>query len=66
MKKIGGLHVITDTTIQSRFTHPELAEMAIAGGADTIQFRQKDGSTRELIESAQAVQAVCAVRMGFP
>ena len=59
MKKIGRLHVITDTTIQSRFTHAELAKMAIAGGADTIQFRQKDGSTRELIESAEAVQAVC-------
>jgi thiamine monophosphate synthase len=24
----------------------ELAELAIAGGADTIQFRQKDGATR--------------------
>ena len=60
MKKIGRLHVITDTTIQSRFTHAELAEMAIAGGADTIQFRQKAGSTRELVESAQTVQAVCA------
>ena len=60
MKRIGRLHVITDTTIQSRFTHAQLAEMAIAGGADTIQFRQKNGSTRELVESAQAVQAVCA------
>ena len=60
MKKIGRLHVITDTTIQSRFAHAELAKMAIEGGADTIQFRQKEGSTRELIESAQAVQAVCA------
>ena len=60
MKRIGRLHVITDTTIQSQFTHAELAEMAIAGGADTIQFRQKNGSTRELVESAQAVQAVCA------
>ena len=60
MKKIGRLHVITDTTIQSRFTHAELAKMAIEGGADTIQFRQKDGSTRELVESAQGVQAVCA------
>ena len=59
MEKIGRLHVITDTTIQSRFTHAELAKMAIAGGADTVQFRQKDGSTRELIESAEAVQAVC-------
>ena len=60
MKKIGRLHVITDTTIQSQFTHAELAEQAIAGGADTIQFRQKVGTTRELVESAQAVQAVCA------
>ena len=60
MKKIGRLHVITDTTIQSQFTHAELAKMAIEGGADTIQFRQKAGSTRELVESAQAVQAVCA------
>ena len=59
MKKIGRLHVITDTTIQSRFTHAELAKMAIEGGADTIQFRQKNGSTRELVESAQGVQAVC-------
>lgn len=59
MKKIGELHVITDTTIQSRFSHAQLAQMAIEGGADTIQFRQKDGSTRELVESAQAVQAVC-------
>ena len=29
MKKIGVLHVITDTTLQSRFTHTELAELAI-------------------------------------
>ena len=59
MKKIGELHVITDTTIQSRFSHAQLAQMAIEGGADTIQFRQKDGSTRKLVESAQTVQAVC-------
>lgn len=60
MKKIGELHVITNTTIQSRFTHTQLAGMAIEGGADTIQFRQKDGSTREMLESAQTVQTVCA------
>lgn len=59
MKKIGALHVITDTTIQSQFTHAQLTEMAIEGGADTIQFRQKNGSTRERIQAAQTVQAVC-------
>ena len=60
MKDIGVLHVITDTTLQSRFTHAELAELAIEGGADTVQFRQKQGTTRELIAMAQSMQAVCA------
>ena len=60
MKNIGVLHVITDTTLQSRFTHAELAELAIKGGADTVQFRQKSGTTRELITAAQRMQTVCA------
>lgn len=59
MEKVGVLHVITDTTIQSRFTHSQLAEMAIEGGADTVQFRQKTGTTRDLLKTAQEVQAVC-------
>ena len=59
MKNIGVLHVITDTTLQSRFTHAELAELAIKGGADTVQFRQKQGTTRELVAIAQQMQAVC-------
>ena len=59
MKNIGVLHVITDTTLQSQFTHAELAELAIAGGADTLQFRQKEGTTRQLIAAAQSMQTVC-------
>ena len=59
MKNIGILHVITDITIQSRFTHDQLARMAIAGGADTIQFRQKHGSTRQHIERLELVKSVC-------
>jgi thiamine-phosphate pyrophosphorylase len=60
MKRIGKLHVLTDIQLQDRFSHLELTEMAIAGGADAIQFRQKDGSTRELIETARAMKALCA------
>ena len=59
MKNIGVLHVITDTTLQSRFTHAELAALAIEGGADTVQFRQKHGTTRELVAIAQEMQTVC-------
>jgi thiamine-phosphate pyrophosphorylase len=59
MKRIGRLHVLTDTQLQNRFSHRELTKMAIAGGADTIQFRQKNGSTRELIETAIDMKELC-------
>lgn len=59
-KKIGRLHVLTDTALQNRFSHVELTEMAIAGGADVIQFRQKEGSTREMIETAREIKRKCA------
>lgn len=60
MKHIGRLHILTDTQLQDKFSHRELTRMAIAGGADTIQFRQKHGSTRELIETALAMKELCA------
>jgi thiamine-phosphate pyrophosphorylase len=60
MKKVGKLHVLTDTVLQSRFSHTELAELAIRGGADTIQYRQKNGSTREMIRVAIQMKQVCS------
>jgi len=58
-RRVGRLHVITDTVLQDRFTHEELAEHAIAGGADTIQYRQKSGSTREMIKTVIRMVAIC-------
>ena len=59
MKRVGKLHVLTDVVLQSRFSHIELTSLAIAGGADTIQFRQKSGSTREMIEIARQMKRLC-------
>jgi thiamine-phosphate pyrophosphorylase len=59
MKRIGKLHVLTDVALQSRFSHLELARSAISGGADTIQFRQKTGSTRWMIEVAREMRQLC-------
>jgi thiamine-phosphate pyrophosphorylase len=59
VKKIGRLHVLTDTDLQNCFSHIELAELAIAGGADTIQFRQKTGETIQMIRIAEQIQALC-------
>lgn len=60
MKQIGQLHVLTDTVLQSRFSHVELARLAIRGGADTIQFRQKSGATRDMIDIARQLKQLCA------
>ena len=60
MKQIGKLHILTDTVLQSRFSHMEITRLAIAGGADTIQYRQKSGSTREMIEIAQDLKQLCS------
>ena len=59
MKPIGRFHVLTDTVLQLKFTHEELARLAIQGGADTIQFRQKEGATFDLIESAKKTGEIC-------
>jgi thiamine-phosphate pyrophosphorylase len=59
VKKIGRFHVLTDTDLQNCFSHVALAELAIAGGADTIQFRQKTGETIQMIRIAEQIQALC-------
>jgi len=38
----GRLHVLTDTVLQNKFSHFELAQKALAGGADVIQYRNKN------------------------
>lgn len=58
-KDIGRLHVISDFYIQQQLSHAELAEQAISGGADVIQFRQKRGGIRNKLIAARKVQAVC-------
>jgi thiamine-phosphate pyrophosphorylase len=65
MRGIGKLHVLTDTGSQDRHDHPALARLAIAGGADTIQLRDKRATTRELVEIAREVGKICR-RAGVP
>jgi thiamine-phosphate pyrophosphorylase len=56
---LGRLHVITDETLQDRFTHVELAALAARGGADAVQFREKrPWTTRALVETAAAMRRV--------
>jgi thiamine-phosphate pyrophosphorylase len=59
MRKIGKLCVITDTVIQKKYSHYEIAKMAIIGGVDMIQLRDKSLPTGELIETAIKIRKLC-------
>jgi thiamine-phosphate pyrophosphorylase len=54
------LQVITDEVLQTRYSHVDLAALAVEGGADAVQYREKRPlTTREQIATAAAMLAVC-------
>jgi thiamine-phosphate diphosphorylase len=53
----GRLHVITDETVQDRFTHVELGALAAEGGADVVQLREK--RERDAAERLRVARALC-------
>lgn len=54
------LHIVTDETIQGRHDHVALAKLALDGGADCVQFREKRArTTAELVGLAERIVAAC-------
>jgi thiamine-phosphate pyrophosphorylase len=57
--QVGRLHIITDMVLQDNWTHADLAECAVAGGADVVQFREKRPlGTVALQEEAERIRRV--------
>jgi len=54
------LYVITDETLSQGLTHTRLAELITLGGADAIQFREKNQTGRELFTTAQEIREITA------
>ena len=59
------LYVVTDEKLSRGLTHAEIARRAVAGGADVIQLRDKDKSSRELYEIACEIREICRDRARF-
>jgi thiamine-phosphate pyrophosphorylase len=57
--QIGRLVVITDTQIQWRLSHEQLAALACEGGANVIQLRDKVLSNDEFARVGERVLAIC-------
>ncbi len=57
-KNLHGLYVITDSTLCSTDIVKKV-EAAIAGGAQIIQYRNKNASSQQQLNEAQALRSLC-------
>ena len=58
--RVPKLHVITDETVQSRYSHIEIAHICTDAGADCIQYREKrDLPFKTHVENAAAMLRIC-------
>ena len=51
-----GIYVVTDESLSRGLSHTQIAERAVAGGADVIQLRDKRLEGRKLLEHARAIR----------
>ncbi len=54
-----GLYVLTDSRLHAHSEWPERIELAILGGADIIQLREKHLSDDDLLPAALLIQQIC-------
>lgn len=52
------LYVVTDEGLSRGLSHARIAELAVAGGADIIQLRDKDISGRDLFLAAREIREI--------
>jgi thiamine-phosphate pyrophosphorylase len=57
--RLSGLHVITIEDPARGRTHVDVARAALIGGASVIQLREKNATTRELLDLAVAIRDLC-------
>ena len=59
------LYVITDAPLSRGRSHRQVIDAAIRGGATMVQYREKNASTRKMIDEALALRDLCRAR-GVP
>ncbi len=59
------LYLVTDAALSRGRSHQEVVEAAILGGVTIVQYREKDASTRRMIEEALELRDLCR-RHGVP
>lgn len=56
MQHIFGVYVVTDRFVNPRLSHVDIVKIALEGGVPIVQLRDKEATTRQLLEWAQAIR----------
>ncbi len=56
LKRIAGVYVITDRFVNPKRSHLDIAKAAVEGGAFVLQLRDKEATTRQLLEWAREIR----------
>ncbi|MCS7264197.1 MAG: thiamine phosphate synthase [Armatimonadetes bacterium] len=55
-KKFAGVYVVTDRFVNPNRSHIDIAKAAVKGGASFVQIRDKEATTRQLLDWARAIR----------
>ncbi|MEZ8218732.1 thiamine-phosphate diphosphorylase [Candidatus Fervidibacteria bacterium JGI MDM2 SSWTFF-3-K9] len=58
VRRIAGVYVVTDRFINPSRSHVDIAKAAVAGGACAVQLRDKEATTRQLLEWARSIRDI--------
>lgn len=59
MKRLGRLYLITDIKIQGKYSHYDIAKLAVKNGVDILQLRDKEMSSKKLADTAVKIAKLC-------
>lgn len=59
------LYIITDARLSRGRSHLEIVRAAIQGGATVVQYREKEATTRRMVEEAWELRELCR-KLGVP
>lgn len=59
------LYIITDARLSRGRSHMDIVRAAIQGGATVVQYREKEATTRRMVEEAREMRELCQ-EMGVP
>jgi len=53
------LYLVTDAGLSRGRTHAEVLTAAVRGGVSVVQYREKSGTTRRMVEEARVLRELC-------